>query len=136
MKKISFLIIVLAFSKLSIAQINLATGGGGFITGVGQSYNENRGAEVVVLSPVNITIQSLTLGGFFCGSNGGTDSAYMGARIYNSTTGALLAWANDSVHSVYNTNLPFPLPIHSFPETRTGFLFIAGDHTGLQATAD
>jgi hypothetical protein len=76
---------------------------------VAQSYNENRGAEIVVLSAANITVQSITLSGFFCGSNGGTDSAYLGARIYNSTTTALLASANDSVHNIFNTNVTIPI---------------------------
>jgi hypothetical protein len=109
MKKFLLLSFLLFVVKISFAQINLATGGGGSITGVGQSYNETRGAEVVVLSAGNITIQSITLGGFFCGNNGGTDSAYLGARIYNSTTAALLASANDSVFNIYNTNVTIPI---------------------------
>ena len=109
MKKIFYLIIVILFNKVTVAQINLATGGGGTITGVAQSYNENRGAEVLVLSAVNIPIQSITLGGFYCGSNGGTDSAYLGARIYNSSTAALLASANDSVYNIQGTTVTIPI---------------------------
>jgi hypothetical protein len=110
MKKIVYLLIIILFiNKISIAQINLATGGGGSTTGVGQSYNENRGAEIVVLSASNIMVQSLTLSGFFCGSNGGTDSAYLGVRIYNSATTALLASANDSVHNIFNSNVTIPI---------------------------
>jgi len=70
---------------------------------------KNRGAEIVVLSATNITVQSITLSGFFCGNNGGTDSAYLGARIYNSTTSALLASANDSVHNIFNSNVTIPI---------------------------
>ena len=103
------LLIILLVNKISVAQIDLAAGGGGSTTGVGQSYNENRGVEIVVLSATNITVQSITLGGFFCGSNGGTDSAYLGVRIYNSATAALLASANDSVHNLFNTNITIPI---------------------------
>jgi hypothetical protein len=110
MKKIvCLLILLLLVHKITVAQINLAAGGGGSITGVAQSYNENRGAEIVVLSGTNITVQSITLAGFFCGSNGGTDSAYLGVRIYNSATAVLLASANDSVHNVFNTNVTIPI---------------------------
>jgi len=109
MRKIFYFIIVLLFNKVTVAQINIATGGGGTVTGVAQSYNENRGAEVVVLSPVNIPVQSITLNGFYCGSNGGTDSAYLGARIYNSSTAAQLAWANDSVYYIHGTSVTIPI---------------------------
>jgi hypothetical protein len=110
MKKILYLLTFILFiNKISVAQINLAAGGGGSITGVAQSYNENRGAEIVVLSSTNITVQSITLSGFYCGNNGGTDSAYLGARIYNATTTALLASANDSVHNIFNSNVTIPI---------------------------
>lgn len=110
MKKITYLLAIILFvNQISIAQINIATGGGGSITGIAQSYNENRAAEVVVLSATNITVQSITLSGFFCGNNGGTDSAYLGARIYNAATGALVALANDSVHNIFNTNVTIPI---------------------------
>lgn len=110
MKKIILLVIVILFiNKISTAQIDIASGGGGSTTGVGQSYNENRGAEVVVLSPTNIVVQSITLRGFFCGNNGGTDSAYLGVRIYNSATTTLLASANDSVYNIFNVNVTIPI---------------------------
>src|SRR4051812_48964051 len=110
MKKIIHLLIIILFiHTISTAQINVATGGGGSITGVAQSYNENRAAEIVVLSATNITVQSITLSGFYCGSNGGTDSAYLGARIYSAATTALLASANDSVHNIFNTNVTIPI---------------------------
>src|ERR1041385_1677577 len=109
MKKIIYLLIVLVFNKVTVAQINLVTGGGGSYTGVGQSYNENRGAEIVVISQVNITVQSITLSGFNCGSNGGTDSAYLGARIYNAATAVQLAAGNDSVYHLLNGTVTIPV---------------------------
>jgi hypothetical protein len=59
-------------------------------TTINQSYNENRGADVTVLSPQNLLVTSMTLSGI-----GGTGTAE--AEIYNSNTQALIASASGAL---------------------------------------
>lgn len=56
----------------------------------GQSYNENRGVDVTVLSLQNLAVSSMTLSGI-----GGTGTAE--AEIYNSNTQALIASASGTL---------------------------------------
>jgi hypothetical protein len=66
----------------------LTSGTSGSLTGFPQSYNENRGVDVTVLSGLDLAITSMTL---YDLGIGGATSAYVGARIYNSGDGSLLA---------------------------------------------
>lgn len=96
------------------AQIYLNSGTTGTTTTIGQSFNETRGVDVKVISQNNIVIHSMMLSGFFSGNNG-TSYAYVGARIYNSTTSALLASATDTVHNIYNGSVTVPLSFTFIP---------------------
>jgi hypothetical protein len=69
--------------------IFLDSGVGGTTT-INQSYNENRGADVTVLSPQNLLVTSMTLSGI-----AGTGTAE--AEIYNSNTQALIASASGTL---------------------------------------
>jgi hypothetical protein len=59
-------------------------------TTINQSYNENRGVDVTVLSPQDLLVTSMTLSGI-----GGTGTAE--AEIYNSNTQALIASASGTL---------------------------------------
>jgi hypothetical protein len=109
MKTALLVIISLALCKVSVAQISL-TAAPGSNTGVGQSFNENRGVDIQLLSTSSLTISSMTLNGFYSGFTG-TDSAYVGARIYKPSTGALLAASTDSVFSTVSMGLRVTVPI-------------------------
>ena len=87
MKKSYYLLALFLSTGMMFGQINLASGTTGTTTGVPQSYNENRGVDVTVLSKLDLKISSMTLSKFF--PNPG-DTAWVGARIYNSSTGTLL----------------------------------------------
>jgi hypothetical protein len=106
MKKLFYFLILLFLNSGVIAQINLATGTSGTITGFAQSFNETRGVDVYVLSPSDLQVQSMTLGGFYCGTGG---IAYVGARIYNSSNGALLAGATDTVYNIFGGSVTVPV---------------------------
>jgi len=108
MKKQLLLIIALLLTKITFAQIDLASGGSGSLSGVPQSFNETRGVDVQVLSASSLTINSMTLGGFYSGITG-TETAYVGARIYNSSTGALLAYGNDTVTNTAGGSVTVPV---------------------------
>ena len=87
MKKSYYLLALFLSTGMMFGQINLASGTTGTTTGVPQSYNENRGIDITVLSKIDLKINSMTLSKFF--PNPG-DTAWVGARIYNSSTAALL----------------------------------------------
>jgi len=108
-KSLISLFALLCFSNLSFSQINLAAGGGGSTTGVGQSFNETRGIDATVVSSTDVFMQSITLSGFFSGLNG-TGTAYVGVRIYNSTNFNLLASSPfDTVSNVMGGSVTIPL---------------------------
>lgn len=108
MKK-QLLLIVTFFLIYTVSQaqvIDLTSGGAGVATAVPQSYNETRGVDVTVLAtPVNIT--SMTLHRFCTG--GANDSGFVGARIYNSATQALLFSHDTVVHPMYNDSVKIPV---------------------------
>ena len=109
MKKIFYLSLLLLSNKVIIAQINLASGTTGTITNVAQSFNETRGVDAQVIVSHNINIQSMTLGGFFCGDSNG-EYACLDARIYNSSTSALMAVsARDTALNIYDGNVTVPI---------------------------
>src|SRR5204862_646812 len=88
MKKTLLLMCLLAASVTMKAQvIDLSTGGGGFITAIGQSYNESRAADVTMLSAVPLNLTSMTTKHLFSGND---NSILVGGRIFNTATHALL----------------------------------------------
>ena len=106
MKKIFTLLAFLFWFSNVHSQINLASGVSGTITGVAQSFNETRGVDVNVISPVDLPITSMTLHRFFSGTG---DSAYVGARIYNPSNGMLLASNMVSVFNIVNGSVSVPI---------------------------
>lgn len=106
MKKIYILLALLSCVTCTYSQINIASGVTGTITGVAQSFNETRGVDVNVISPVDLPLTSMTLHRFFSGSG---DSAYVGARIYNPSNGMLLASNMVSVYNVVNGAVSVPI---------------------------
>ena len=106
MKIICILLVLLSCVTYTYSQINLASGVSGTITGVAQSFNETRGVDVNVISPVDLPLTSMTLHRFFSGTG---DSAYVGARIYNPSNGMLLASNMVSVYNVVNGAVSVPI---------------------------
>ncbi|MBK7851709.1 MAG: hypothetical protein IPJ66_11385 [Bacteroidetes bacterium] len=91
------------------------------ITGVAQSFNETRGVDVNVISPVDLPLTSMTLHRFFSGTG---DSAYVGARIYNPSNGMLLASNMVSVYNLVNGAVSVLISYTWFPECLIGFPFL------------
>lgn len=106
MKKVYILLALLSCVTCTYSQINLTSGVTGTITGVAQSFNETRGVDVNVISPVDLPLTSMTLHRFFSGTG---DSAYVGARIYNPSNGMLLASNMVSVYNVVNGAVSVPI---------------------------
>jgi hypothetical protein len=92
MKRLLLLIAFFLSNEIIFAQINITTGGTGSFTSVPQSYNETRGADVLVLpSPQNLYVVAMGLKGFISINNQNSGYAFIDARIYNSATKALVA---------------------------------------------
>ena len=85
--------------------VDLTTGTAGAFTPVGQSFNETRGVEVTVLATTNLQVVAMRLAGL---SLGGASSALVGARIYASPGGSLVASADTTVTSAAG---PITVPI-------------------------
>ena len=71
----------------------------------GQSFNETRGIDVTVISAWDLQVSTLTLRKFFMGS---ATSAFIGARIYESGSGQLIA-AGDTTIAVAPGVIPVPI---------------------------
>jgi hypothetical protein len=102
-----FILILLTFSvtTFSQTQLDLCSGGSGTTTGVPQSYNEGREADVTVISSSNVGIFSMTLSGFCTGGMQGL----VGARIYDSGTHAVLFSRDSIVNPMYNGTVTIPV---------------------------
>ncbi len=98
--------------------IDLASGAAGTFTPVPQSFNETRGVDVTVLSPTGIHVSTMTLDGLFIG---GASSANVGARIYKSSNGALVASANATVTSSGSVAVPIAATLPSGGSFRISF---------------
>jgi hypothetical protein len=73
--------------------IDLTSGTTGTDTPVPQSFNETRGVDVTIQGPGNLMLTSMTLRGLEIDLSSGS----LGARVYDSSTQALLASADVSV---------------------------------------
>lgn len=112
-------ILVLGDSPAGATTIYLDSGTAGtFING--QSYNENRGVDVTVLSPQNLAVSSMTLTGI---DGNGTRTAE--AEIYNSTTQALIASASGTLTGSTIT-LPISATLVSGGDYRITFYGLLG----------
>ena len=112
-----FLSLLIPGISLSAQVIDLTSGGGGSITGVAQSYNESRAADVTVLSPDPINITSMTVKHLYSGND---NSILVGARIFNSLTHALL-YSNDIL---LGFGYDFEITIPEMQLTRYGRLIV------------
>jgi hypothetical protein len=90
----------------------------------GQSYNETRALDVTVLSPSDLVVQSMTLGGI-----GGTGSAE--AVIYDSLTHTLIASAVGTV-SGGTVTVPISATLVPGDQYRIGFYGRLGSGTFFQ----
>ena len=74
----------------------------------GQSYNETRALDVTVLSPTDLSVERMVLEGYHYGSSG---SIVVGARIYDSTTQALITTSQDVNLSGPSIGVPISIPV-------------------------
>ncbi len=87
----------------------------------GQSFNETRAADVKVLAAGPLTVSSMTLSGLNIDSS--ATSALAGARIYDSSSGALVASGNATVNagSQQTITIPITATLASGSTYRIGF---------------
>ena len=83
--------------------INLDSGASGGTIG-GQSFNETRADDVTIVASSSQNVSAMTLSGLNIGGFGN----FLGARIYQTSNGALLASASATVASGTNL-LSFPM---------------------------
>ncbi len=103
--KSKLLSFILLFSTPLFAQIDCTSGGTGTITGFPQSFNETRGVDVTVVSANNVMITGMSLHGFYVGGDG---MAFVGARIYSSSSNALLFSHDTTVYNINNGTINIP----------------------------
>jgi hypothetical protein len=99
-------VLSLGANRASAQTIDLTSGGTGSFTSVPQSYNETRAADVTVLSAANLLVESMTLEGF--DGSGIATSADLGARIYDTSSQALIA-SNDVTISSFGGPVTVPI---------------------------
>jgi|GEM_PF-6502806 len=113
------------------AQIDFTTGVTGTLTGVAQSYNETRAIDITVLT-TDVHIKSMTLRHFEVGPDA---TALVGARIYLSSSGALLFASDTTIYNIYNgsVRIPFNYALIAGETYRIGFYCggPASDNTGF-----
>jgi len=98
--------------------IDLTSGTSGSLTGVAQSYNETRGVDVTVLSSSDLHVTSMTLDGL---QGGGAISAFVGARIYNSSSSLLIASAGVTISSSGSVVVPISATLVAGGNYRVAF---------------
>ena len=109
-------------ANLASAQTTISvTSGASGSPALGQSYNETRAVDVTVLSPVDLLVQSMTLTGFTA-----HPSATIGARIYDTTTQALIASTTTTTSSGGPVTLPISAILDTGDEYRIGFYAVVG----------
>jgi hypothetical protein len=74
----------------------------------GQSYNETRALDVTVLYPSALAVEHITLDGYRLL---GTGTALVGARIYASSTNALVSSSQDVTISGPSVDVPITIPV-------------------------
>ncbi len=92
----------------------------------GQSFNETRAVDVKVVLAVGLQVQSMSLQEFNIVTGTGT----VGARIYDSSTQALIAEADQTVGQGFNQNVTIPLSatLFSGKTYRVGFYIDTPTH--------
>lgn len=102
MRSIMLLFITITVSLSAFAQVDLTAGGSGTTTFVDQSFNETRGVDITVLSS-DIHMTGITLRRLKVSSATG----FVGLRIYNSTTQALLLKKDSVVQTMQDDSVAF-----------------------------
>lgn len=100
--KLFLTIIALVLAINTFAQIDLTSGGAGY-TMPNQSYNESRGIDITVISS-SMNVTAVTLKRF----NTWAAKAFIGLRVYNSTTHALLFKRDSIIASMHDGSLTIP----------------------------
>src|SRR5262249_6906893 len=72
----------------------------------GQSFNETRGADILILAPEDLRLTSMTLRSF---NVGGASSAVLAARVYDTASGLWIAGAATTVGSGANQTATIPI---------------------------
>ena len=113
-------VLSLGANRASAETIDLTSGAIGSFTSVPQSYNETRAVDITVLAAANLLVESMTLDGF--DGSGIATSADLGARIYDTSTQALIA-SNDVTISSFGgpVTVPISATLVSGHEYRVGF---------------
>lgn len=123
--------VLFLYSTAEAFSIDVASGTVGQFTPVPQSFNETRGVDVTVLAGVDLQVSSMTLNGFFVGNDGMAD---VGARIYASPSGTLLAASNTTVFANGSVTLAISATLVSGQSYRICFfagpLGPGGDNSG------
>lgn len=123
--------VLLAHATAGAFPIDVASGTVGQFTPVPQSFNETRGVDVTVLANVDLQATLMTLNGFFVGNDGMAD---VGARIYSSPSGTLLAASNTTVFANGSVTLAISSTLVSGQSYRICFfagpLGPGGDNSG------
>ena len=93
-----------------------------------QSFNETRAADIKVLTPGPLTVSSMTLSGL----NVVGSSATVGARIYDSSSGALVTSGNATVNAGSQQTITIPIAgtLASGATYRVGFYVQTAPSTG------
>ena len=110
--------------------IDLTSGTTG-TTSINQSFNETRGVDVAVVGLDSLLVSSMTLDEFNIVSGTGT----VGARIYDTASGVLLASADQAVGPGFDQSVTIPISalLLAGQTYRVGFFIDAG---GTQGSGD
>ena len=98
------------YERLSLGAVvdsNLISGATGTPIS-GQSYNETRALDVTVLSPRDLSVERMVLDGYRFSSTG---DAVVGARIYDSSTNALVSTSQDVNLPGPSIGVPISIPV-------------------------
>jgi hypothetical protein len=98
--------------------VDLTSGTSGSMTPYPQSFNETRGVDVTVLSGPDLCISSMTLSGLYIRS---ATFAFVGARIYDSTSGSVIASNTVTVFASGAVTIPISATLVSGSNYRVGF---------------
>jgi len=116
--------------------IDVTSGTSGSLTPVPQSFNETRSVDVTVLSGLDLCITSMTLRGLYIRS---ATSAYVGARIYDSSSSSLIASHAITVLTGGTVTIPISATLVSGGNYRVAFYVLtspANQGTGTMFDPD
>ena len=106
-----------AYTTAEALSIDVTSGTGGSYL-PNQSFNETRGVDVTVLTSSDLVVSSLTLNALNVGGDG---MATVGARIYSSPSGVLLASNGTTVFANGAVTVPISTTLHAGQSYRVCF---------------